>query len=188
MNTVFMYLNLGRITVWISSTNIDSIDCNWQPFLPLNLCRHHIIMLHSCQRLLLLHFFKLAIITLCWDENQGYLIYSIIHKEKTSHPKQTLGFLYLPLNLSLTLAGNRYIFAIRKQQCQSTAQRIQLVPLQLLLYCCFKSWLIHCLYHCFDAVNDQDLAVTDKEYTPWKNSVILELCKFSPFQGDVQAD
>lgn len=54
-------------------------------------------MLHSCQRLLLLHFFKLAIITLCWDKNQGYLIYSIIHKEKSSNPKQTLGFLYLPL-------------------------------------------------------------------------------------------
>lgn len=120
-------------------------------------------MLHSCQRLLLLHFFKLAIITLCWDENQGYLIYSIIHKEKTSHPKQTLGFLYLPLNLSLILAGNRYIFAIRKQQCQSRPQMIQLVPLQLLLYCCFKSWLIHCLYHFFDAVNDQDLAVTARK-------------------------
>lgn len=120
-------------------------------------------MLHSCQRLLLLLFFKLAIITLCWDENQGYLIYSIIHKEKTSYPKQTLGFLYLPLNLSLTLAGKRYIFAIRKQQCQSRAQMIQLVPLQLLLYCCFKSWLIHCLYHFFDAVNGQDLSATARE-------------------------
>lgn len=145
-------------------------------------------MLHSCQRLLLLHFFKLAIITLCWDENQGYLIYSIIHKEKTSHPKQTLGFLYLPPNLSLTLAGNRYIFAIRKQQCQSRAQMIQLVPLQLLLYCCFKSWLIHCLYHCFDAVNDQDLAVTAKERTPQQHIVLLELCQFAPFQRDDRVD
>lgn len=65
---------------------------------------------------------------------------------------------------------------------------IQLVSLQLLLYCCFKSWLIHCLYHCFDAVNDQDLAVTAKEYTPQKHIVILKLCQFAPFQGDDQTD
>lgn len=60
---------------------------------------------------------------------------------------------------------------------------IQLVPLQLLLYRCFKSWLNHCLYHCFDAGNDQDLAFIAKEYTPQKHIVVLELCQFAPFQG-----
>lgn len=65
---------------------------------------------------------------------------------------------------------------------------IQLVSLQLLLYCCFKSWLIYCLYNFFDAVNDQDLAVTAKEYTPEKHIVILELCQFALLHGDDQTD
>lgn len=65
---------------------------------------------------------------------------------------------------------------------------IQLVPLQLPLFCRFKSWLIHCLYHCFDVVNDQDLSVIAKEYMPQEHIGILEVYHFAPFWEDDHAD